>query len=66
MPIFSYICEDCTAKFDLLERSSNKGEKKVCKKCGSKNIKKTFAAFGVSISAGKSSNSSCPTGTCPF
>jgi len=69
MPIYSYICKDCGAKFDLLVGVTSKDEEKICKKCGSKNIEKTFATFGVNVSPGKSSSSSsgpsCPTGTCP-
>lgn len=67
MPIYSYICKGCGAKFDLLIGVTSKDEEKICKKCGSKSIEKTFATFGVS--SGKSSSSSsgpsCPTGTCP-
>lgn len=68
MPVYSYICKGCGAKFDLLIGVTSKDEEKICKKCGSKNIEKTFASFGVNVSPGKSSSSSgpsCPTGTCP-
>ena len=69
MPIYSYICKDCKERFDLLIGFGDKDEKSVCKKCGSKNIEKTFSSFGVGSSAQKgkaSSESSCPTGTCPL
>jgi len=69
MPIFSYICKDCSNKFDLLIGVTSKDEERICKKCGSKNIEKSITSFGVSISSGKSDSSlsgpSCPTGTCP-
>lgn len=69
MPVYSYICKDCASKFDLLIGMTSKDEEKICKKCGSKNIEKTIASFGVNISSGKSdsgpSGPSCPTGTCP-
>ncbi len=68
MPIFSYICKDCGEKFDLFIRIGGKDEKLICKKCGSKNIQKTFSSFslGSSSSKGSKSDSSCPTGTCQF
>jgi len=62
MPIYSYICEDCGEKFDLLLGMTFKKTELKCKKCDSKNIKKTLSYFSV----GKSNPSgpSCPTGTC--
>jgi len=67
MPVYSYVCEDCGAKFDLLVGVTKEDEKKVCKKCGSKKIKRIFASFSVSSGDNSStSSSSCPTGTCPF
>ena len=65
MPIFTYRCKDCGAKFDLLVGVVAEQEEMKCKKCSSKNIEKTFATFGVgSSSSSSSSSSSCPTGTC--
>ncbi|MBN2073853.1 MAG: hypothetical protein JW770_07920 [Actinobacteria bacterium] len=69
MPIFSYICRDCNEKFDLFVGVGKNSEECVCKKCGSKNIEKTFSSFGIGSFSGKAtgdSDSSCPTGTCPF
>jgi putative FmdB family regulatory protein len=65
MPIFTYKCKDCGEVFDFL--MLNKSEKPKCKKCGSKNLEKQFAAFGVRMGESSStSSSSCPTGTCPL
>ena len=69
MPIYSYICKDCGGKFDLLIGIVSKDEERICKKCGSSNIEKSIASFGISTSSEKSDLSSsgpaCPTGTCP-
>lgn len=69
MPIYSYICRDCGNKFDLLFGVVSKAEKKACKKCGSRNIEKSFASFGVNVSQDKKQSSpsclSCPTRGCP-
>ncbi len=69
MPVYSYICKDCGNKFDLLVGVVSKDEEEICKKCGSKNIKKLLTCFGVNVSSGKSdlssSGPSCSTGTCP-
>ncbi len=68
MPIYSYVCKDCGGGFDLFVRISGKNDELICKKCGSKNIQKTFSSFslGSSSSKGSKSDSSCPTGTCQF
>ena len=64
MPIFQYKCKKCGHVMDFLESSSKKVEHK-CEKCGSSDMQKQLSSF----SCGQSSNgsdSSCPTGTCPF
>jgi putative FmdB family regulatory protein len=66
MPIYSYVCKDCAAKFDLLVRANTKDNEKVCEKCSSKNIERTFAPFAVRTGSLSSSSPSCPTGTCPL
>lgn len=69
MPVYSYICKDCGSKFDLLLGLVSKEEERACKKCGSRNIEKSFVSFGVSVSSGESEPSpaclSCPTRSCP-
>jgi len=66
MPIYSYVCKDCDEKFDLLVGVTAEKEELKCKKCGSKNITKEISSFGVGKSSGSSSDSSCPSGTCPL
>ena len=70
MPIYSYVCKDCGEEFDLLVGVVSEKTEFKCKKCGSSNIEKTFASFGVNVSSGtnnlNSSGPSCPTGTCPL
>ena len=67
MPLYSYVCEKCGEKFDLLVGVTREAPELKCKKCGSKKIKKTFSTFSMGESKGKtgSSGSSCPTGICP-
>lgn len=60
MPIYSYICNSCGKEFDLLVgiKADPKGLK--CSFCSSSNIKKIFAAFGISVSSkGTGSGGSC-------
>jgi len=65
MPIYTYKCKNCGQIFDFLKLK--KSEKAKCKKCGSTNLEKQFAAFGVRMNDSSStSGSSCPTGTCPL
>jgi putative FmdB family regulatory protein len=68
MPIYTYVCNECGEKFDLLVGVNSQTEEFKCKKCNSRNIKKTIGTFSVGGSSGKSSSSdsSCPTGTCPL
>ena len=67
MPVFTYICKDCGKKFDLLIGVTAEKAELKCQKCGSKNIEKALASFGIgSSSSGSSSAPSCPTGTCPL
>jgi len=66
LPIYDYICKDCQERFDLFIGVAGKDEKHICKKCGSKNIEKIFASFGVGPSSDKDRDDYCPTGTCPL
>ena len=66
MPIYTYVCKDCSEKFDLLVGvTSGKTEFK-CSKCDSINIQKILSLFSMGDSSNKirSSGPSCPTGTC--
>jgi len=66
MPIYSYICKNCGAKFDLLVGVTSEKVELKCKKCGSKKIEKGLGSFNIGSSEGKTSSSGgiCPTGTC--
>jgi len=68
MPIYTYICNECGEKFDLLLGVTAEKNELKCIKCKSKNIKKLISGFSVSGGSGKSNRSdlSCPTGTCPL
>jgi len=66
MPIYSYVCKDCSEKFDLLVGVTLEKTELKCKKCNSENIQRTLSSFNVGNSSSKTSfsGSSCPTGTC--
>lgn len=68
MPLYSYLCKDCGAQFDLLVGVTADKTVLQCKKCKSAHIEKTFATFSMGKSGGISDSSSsyCPTGTCPM
>ena len=66
MPIFRYVCQECSAEFELLlPRFDSPAE---CPSCGSEKLDKALNRVGVL--AGKSSKSgcefqsSCPSGNC--
>ena len=62
MPIYTYICQECGEKFDLLIGVTSEKTEFRCNKCDSKKIKRTFSSF--SVGKANSSGPSCPTGTC--
>ena len=64
MPIYSYECKDCGAKFDMLVGVGAGEEELKCKKCKSKNVQKILATFNTGSGNGSSSAPVCPTGTC--
>jgi len=78
MPIYEYICDDCSEKFELLKLSSD--DASICPKCGSRRLTRamsTFSAASSDKSASAESGSSpvgdscdagygcgCPSGAC--
>lgn len=50
MPIYEYICDDCTEKFSLLQSISAASNGTACPKCSSKKTRKVVSAFCCSSS----------------
>ena len=46
MPIYEYICKDCSSRFEKLVKISDNGPQD-CPECESKNVKKAFSTFGI-------------------
>ncbi|MGM0485208.1 MAG: FmdB family zinc ribbon protein [Planctomycetota bacterium] len=65
MPIFEYECSKCGHVTAFLEKA-NARQPHRCEKCGSQETKKVFSKFAVKSGTASSSDSSCPTGTCPL
>ncbi len=59
MPIYEYICDDCSKKFEV--RVSSHKAKSACPHCGSKSLTKQFSTFA----AHGASTSPCEGGVCP-
>ncbi len=64
MPIYTYICEDCGMKFDILVGINQEKIDAVCPGCGSSSVEKRFSVFGISGSEKGSWCSSCSGGDC--
>ncbi|MDD4955495.1 MAG: zinc ribbon domain-containing protein [Candidatus Omnitrophica bacterium] len=66
MPIFTYQCNKCMEKFDVLVGMSQDKPDLKCPKCKSSDLAKQFAPFRVSGSSdrGSSKCSSCSGGNC--
>ena len=63
MPIFAYICQECSHHFESLVQGSTIPE---CPKCNARNLEKQLTAFAVGGSDGASAFESNPgsCGTC--
>ena len=65
MPIFEYVCDDCSEKYDKLVRSRTAKIELKCPKCGSTHGKKALSAFsahtagGAALGMSSSSGPSC-------
>ena len=58
MPIYEFRCQQCNTLFEVLVSSTSTDEVE-CKKCGSKEVKKTISASSYRLS---SSGSKIPSG----
>jgi len=65
MPIFEYQCKKCEHVSAFLEKP-DAGQKHTCENCGSTDTEKIFSTFAARSGPSSSSNSNCPTGTCPL
>jgi putative FmdB family regulatory protein len=59
MPLYSYLCNDCGASFELLTGMTYSQEKEICKKCGSKNITRQMSSFSVGNTSASGKSPSC-------
>jgi putative FmdB family regulatory protein len=77
MPIYEYLCNRCSNRFELLVApGAARGNKATCPKCGSKTAKRLFSTFAAHSGASASeapceagrcpSADRCPSGTCPL
>jgi len=71
MPIYEYVCSDCSLKFELLRPLSQSGEGAPCPHChkSAERVLSTFACFttdesGLTSSVGGDSCASCSATSC--
>ena len=60
MPIYEYVCDECSRAFEALVSSSR--VKSACPGCGSKKLTRRFSTFAAH---GGGVKSPCQGGTCP-
>lgn len=58
MPIFEYVCEKCSNRFEKLHQSGGT-EASLCPKCGAPEVKKQLSSFS---SAGNAPSKACHSG----
>lgn len=63
MPIFEYVCKECSHEFEALVFGKDKAQ---CPKCHSKKLEPQLSVFAVSAKGGSStaSSSAAPCGSC--
>jgi putative FmdB family regulatory protein len=54
MPIYEYVCQDCSEEFSLFKSVNSDDRDLECPKCGSTNIKKKISAFSCCAVGGSS------------
>ena len=66
MPLYEYICEDCSTEFEKMMRFDQADQKPACPACQGANTRKKLSLFASkgagSISLGSSTVSSCSGG----
>lgn len=62
MPLFEYICKDCSEISELLVTGSRNP---VCPNCGSKKLEKQLSSFSAQVSPASFSTPPCGTASCP-
>ncbi|GMT41801.1 MAG: hypothetical protein IEMM0002_0212 [bacterium] len=63
MPIYEFICGQCSHSFEELRLSSSDFKKISCPKCGSRKVSKEFSTFAAGV-AGGSKPAGCADGSC--
>lgn len=70
MPLYEYICEECSNEFEKMMRFDQADQKPVCPGCQSANTRKKLSVFSSkgtgAFSMGNSSSSSCSSGRSGF
>jgi len=61
MPIYEYVCKDCTHNFETLVRSDTTVE---CPACHSKSLEKQLSVFATTTAAETSLPMASPCGSC--
>ncbi|HEY1462778.1 MAG TPA: zinc ribbon domain-containing protein [Terriglobales bacterium] len=61
MPIFEYVCKECSHDFEAIVYGSQKAE---CPKCHSKKLEPQLSVFAVSAKGASSSKGSAAPGPC--
>lgn len=65
MPIFEYVCSDCSKSYDVLHKSRENAELIVCPACGSRRHEKKLSTFSTAASGTYSfADSPCASGSC--
>lgn len=64
MPMFEFVCSECSQPFEELVRSASAVGEVTCPKCGSPRIKKKLSTFAAKVSGGSYSFGSSAASSC--
>lgn len=63
MPLYGFICDECSSDFEELVMSSSKADDVSCPSCGSRRVQRQLSLVaGLSASSGSSGGAACSTG----
>jgi putative FmdB family regulatory protein len=64
MPIYEYICKECSKSFSRLQRIGTDSQGITCPSCGSDNVERKVSTFSGGASSGIGGASAAPAPSC--
>ena len=59
MPLYEYVCQQCSKRFEVLQRMGATSDGLSCPACGVTEVNRAFSTFAASVSSGGGSALPC-------